>query len=385
MERKRFRILSTLLAIMLAVVLVMTLSYAGEKAKGPLEDFMQSAGQTVQKVEQEIIINKRENKRSNKLQWFAKFKNDTAWLHNPSKILLGSFDNMNKESFESSLNLEDTLKTTFPLIHIYTSWGSKPDEQFPELQVKAILEMGSLPVITWEPWLTDFNSADIPTLRSIDKRDVGGMNDVAKGLYDSYIRTWAKAAAKINQPVFLRLGHEMNDPYRYPWGPQNNPAKDYVAAWQHVHKIFKEEGATKIVWVWSPHPAYGFFNEYYPGSKYVDYIGTGVLNYGTVANWSKWWSFSEIFDKHYNEFSVFKKPIMISEFGSLEVGGERSQWFKEALHQLPERYPLVKSILFFHFSDDRTTTQQAVNWYFINDTKTVKAVITETKLWGENL
>jgi hypothetical protein len=64
-------------------------------------------------------------------------------LRNPPEILLGAFDNQNKESFESTINLEDTLKTTFPLIHIYTAWGSKEEQQFPALQVKAILELGS--------------------------------------------------------------------------------------------------------------------------------------------------------------------------------------------------------------------------------------------------
>ncbi|HSH67575.1 MAG TPA: glycosyl hydrolase, partial [Bacteroidia bacterium] len=277
---------------------------------------------------------------------------------------------------------EDTLKTTFPLIHIYSAWGSEPDEQFPELQVKTILEMGSLPVITWEPWLTDFDSEKIPGLKPLDKRDINGMSDVAKGKYDSYLKIWARAAAKIDQPIFLRLGHEMNDPYRYPWGPQNNSAKEFVAGWQHVYNLFKKEGATKVIWIWSPHPAYGFFDAFYPGNKYVDYIGIGALNYGTVANWSQWWSFADIFGKHYDELAVYKKPMMITEFGSLAVGGKREKWFSEALDQLPQKYPLVKSVLFFHFSNDKTTTQQTINWYFIHDSASVKAIKRAINSWN---
>jgi beta-mannanase len=382
MERKRFRIISILIALLIAIAIILFLSYAGKKSKGPIEDLVTGAGEAVQKVEQDIIISQREDKRADRLSWFKAYNDDSILLHNPAKILFGAFDNQNKESFESIINLEDTLKTTFPLIHIYTAWGSKPEEQFPELQVKTILEMGSIPVITWEPWLTDFDSEKFSGLRSIEKRDVGGMNDVAKGKYDVYIRQWAEAAAKIDQPIFLRVGHEMNDPYRYPWGPQNNSAKDFIAAWRHIHTIFKQEGATKISWVWSPHPAYGFFDAFYPGDGYVDYVGIGALNYGTVANWSKWWSFGEIFGKHYSELAVFKKPIIITEFGCLNVGGKREIWFEEALHQLPQKYPLVKSILFFHFSNDKTTTQQTIDWYIINDTASVKNIISEIKLWN---
>ena len=127
--RKRSRIITTLIAISISAGIVLFLSYAGRKSKGPLENLVTTAGEAVQNVEQRIIINQRENKRADKLQWFNAYKTDSTLIHNPAKILLGSFDNMNRESYESSINLEDTLKTTFPLIHIYTAWGSKDDEQ----------------------------------------------------------------------------------------------------------------------------------------------------------------------------------------------------------------------------------------------------------------
>ena len=72
---------------------------------------------------------------------------------------------------------------------------------------------------------------------------------------------------------------------------------------------------------------------------------------------------------------------MITELGCLTVGGNRSIWFKEALSDLPVKYPLVKSVLFFHFSDDRTTTQQSLNWYIKWDTATTQAIIREIQKW----
>jgi hypothetical protein len=381
MKTKLFRITSTLAALLLALGIVFGLSYAGDKSKGPIDNFFNYTGEVVTKVEKDIIVEKREVKRSDKLKWFEAYKNNIALLKKPSKMLLGAYDNDTKESFESIINLEDSLHTTLPLIQIYTAWGGKEEESFPVKQVKAILELGSLPVITWEPWLTAFDEENYPNLPSMDKRDKHGMADVAQGKYDFYLKKWADDAKKIEKPIFLRMGHEMNDPYRYPWGPQNNSAAEFVAGWKHVHDIFKQEGTNNIVWVWSPHPAYGFFKEFYPGDAYVDYVGAGVLNYGTVASWSKWWSFDEIFGKYYPQLSAFNKPIMISEFGSLAVGGKRGEWFANAMDSLPQKYPAIKSILFFHFSEDKTTTQQVLNWYIKDDTAVTKVIARKIKGW----
>ncbi|MBX7047023.1 MAG: hypothetical protein K1X86_14430 [Ignavibacteria bacterium] len=384
MIKKSHRILFTVLALVISVGIVVALSFAGSKTKGPLENLFSGAGDVVQKIENNVIYQSREKKRADKLAWFQEYKSNLEVLKNPNKILIGAFDNQAKENFESVINLEDTLKTNFPLIHIYTAWGSKPEEQFPKLQMESIYQLGSIPVVTWEPWLSDFDSKIIPNLKKPELRDKGGMNDVARGLYDSYIKKWAEDAKEINRPFFLRMGHEMNDPYRYPWGPHNNSAREFVSAWKHVHDIFKEVGADNVIWIWSPHPAYGYFEAFYPGSAFVDYVGVGTLNYGTVASWSQWWSFDEIFGNHYKELAAFKKPIMLTEFGSLGVGGSRGKWYSDALVDLPSQYPAVKAILFFHYSDDKTTTQQPLNWYVKYDTASTKAIIESIKSWSDS-
>ncbi len=378
---KKFRIISTFVALIIGIAIVLSLSFVGKKTKGPLEDFFSYTGDVVNKVEKKVIIAQREVKRSDKLKWFEAYKTNPVLLKDPKTILLGAYDNQTKESFESVVSLEDTLKTTFPLIHIYTAWGSKTEEEFPKLQVEDIIELGSLPVITWEPWLSDFDADKNPQLRKAEVRDKGGLNDINKGLYDTYISKWATEAAKIKQPIFLRVGHEMNDPYRYPWGPQNNSAKDFINAWRYIRQVFKAAGATNVIWVWSPHPAYGYFDAFYPGDAYVDYVGIGTLNYGTVASWSKWWSFKEIFGNYYKDLAKFKKPIILTEFGCLDVGGNRSQWFADALTDIPTKYPAVKALMFFHYNDDKTTTQQSINWYIRDDRKTSKAIADKIKTW----
>lgn len=379
------RILLTLLPLVAGLIIVFFLSYLGKQSRGPLANLLDKAGSAVTMVENKLIIEQRSDNRKSRLPWLKPYLADIEKLKQPKVILLGAYDNMSVESFSSMIDLEDSLKTTFPLMHIYSAWGSRPTQEFPHSQIQAIIDLGSIPVLTWEPWLTDFDAEQYPKLRKAELRDKGGLADIAKGAYDPYIKTWAKEASQINSPIFLRVGHEMNDPYRYPWGPQNNSAKDFVSAWRHIHKIFAASGAKNIIWVWSPHPSYGWFDAFFPGDKYVDYVGLNILNYGTVALWSKWWTFKEMFGTHYEELSAFRKPIMITEFGCLAVGGDRSKWIGEALASIPLEYPAVKSVLFFHFSSDMTTTQQAVDWTFKNDPKVLSTIVHTISNWPDSV
>ena len=137
---------------------------------------------------------------------------------------------------------------------------------------------------------------------------------------------------------------------------------------------FRAAGATNVVWVWSPHVAYEYWDLYYPGDLYVDWVATGVLNFGPIAQWSKWWTVAEIFGAKYERLASFGKPVMIAEFGSLAVGGDRAQWYREALTDLPNRYPAVKGVVFFQVRDDQTVTYQKVDWTFTDDSLVTGAV-----------
>ena len=382
MKSATLRIISTIAAVIISSLIVYALSHAGKETKGPIENAMTATGEVVKDIEKKLIVEQREDKREDRLNWLKPYRESKKLLEHPDRVLLGAFDNEMKESFENMVGLEDSLKTTFPLIHIYTAWGSKTEEKFPTGDVKNILDLGSIPVITWEPWLSDFNDEEYPGGQKPAEPDKNGMKDVAAGAYDTYIMQWADAAKKIGKPMFVRFGHEMNDGYRYGWGPQNNAPQDFIAAWIHVHDIFRKQGAKNIIWIWSPHPAYTF-KEFYPGDSVVDYIGVGVLNYGTVAPWSKWWTFNDIVGKFYDSVKGYKKPVMITEFGSLAVGGNRARWYAGALDSLPQRYPLIKSVMFFHFSRDNTTTQQTLNWYFKKDHAVTTAIVKEVGKWKQ--
>ena len=378
------RILYVILALFLGFLIVMVISTISKNTAGPIGTILNSAEAFIGGVEENIILGKRENKRSEKLKWFSAIREDKSKLINSKIMLLGASDNSQVDSYENIIDLEDSLRVTFPIIHIYKAWGEKREHEFPKIEVETIYELGSIPMIIWEPWVGAFSIQNYPNIEpSIEKRDKGSLASIASGNYDSYIVRWALGAKKFGHPVYLRFGHEMNDPYHYPWGPQNNFTQDYVDAWLHVYDIFKNNKVDNIIWVWNPHLSYDF-EGYYPGDNYVDVISFGILNFGTSLSWSKWWRFEELLSNSYDKLLKLNKPMMISEFGSLSVGGERSLWFKDAFTLIPKDYRAINSIVFFHYPNE-TSTDKSLDWYILEDKKVTNELIKQMKNWPDSI
>lgn len=297
-------------------------------------------------------------------------------LKNPDRLLVGTYDGAFPHTFRGFNQLEDQLDYKFSLVSFYVAWGDKPEQQFPTRMARTISEMGSVPIITWEPWVVDFDPKVRHNLPPLKEREYATLAAIARGEYDFHIVPWARAAAAFGKPIFLRFAHEMNDPYRYPWGPQNgNRPDDFKAAWIHVHQVFQKMGANNVIWIWSPHISMPWLEYYYPGDQYVDWIGIGVLNYGDVASWSRWWSFHQILEKSYPTLAKLGKPIMISELGSLTKGGNMTEWYRQAFYHLRHQYGGVKAIVFFNDPADRSMSPEwPLNWSITQDQRAVQLV-----------
>lgn len=375
------RILLVVTALLSVILAFLGLAYFGAKSEGPISRMLTVVGTAVSEIEAAMTELVRGPGREAHLQWFQPYRQHDSLLRNPDVVLLGAYDNLMPQSLDGVVKLEQAIGTTFPLIHFYTAWGDKPEQRFPTRLVRAIWNLGSIPVITWEPWLVDFESYRHPHLPLRTERDKGGLAAIAKGMYDFYIDQWAADAAEFGKPLFVRFAHEMNDPYRYPWGPPNNSVQDFLDAWRYVVTRFRQLGATNVIWVWSPHVAYDYY-PYYPGDEYVDWVATMALNFGTVAHWSRWWTFKEIFGDKYIYLAALNKPIMIAEMSSLAMGGDREEWFREALEDFPTKYPAVRSVLFFHNSSDATVTYQKLDWSFAGDSAVARVVSRSIAPWA---
>jgi Glycosyl hydrolase family 26 len=330
----------------------------------PVNERLTRVAQWMSDAEGDAVRSVRKGSRSDYLAPMKPVLNSMTALRNPPQTLFGVYDGGFPNTFAGMEQLEDQVRYRFPIISFYSSWGDKPDQQFPTRMVESIQRMGSVPMITWEPWVDDFDESLRKNLPPRAERDYASLRSIARQDYDFYIVPWAKAAAANKKPIFIRFAHEMNDPYRYPWGPQNgNRPDDFVAAWKHVHFLFQKFGATNVIWVWSPHISMPWFEFYYPGDEYVDWIGVGVLNYGTIASWSRWWSFHQILEKAYPVLLKLNKPIMISEFGTVGQGGDVYQWYSQAFYHMDHTYSRgVRAVIFFNQQRDATLPGYELNW-----------------------
>jgi hypothetical protein len=220
-------------------------------------------------------------------------------------------------------------------------------------------------IISWHnspPWGHDFNyfKGTYETVRSrgdlsLIDMDTGTvpLRDIANGLYDSAIRTWAQEAAAYGHPFFLRLDWEMNGGW-FSWGTtsgnQNTPA-DYVAAWRHFHDLASGAGATNVTWVWCPNLEFQGavpYSQLYPGDAYVDWTCLDGYNKGSSPN-----SFANLYSASYNDLLSLapSKPIMVGEVSSLEyASGSKASWITDALTtQLPQRFPSIKALIWFNW------------------------------------
>ena len=342
--------------------------FLGDKARRIAQRFSDVEGDVV-----------RDARKSSRDEYLAPMRPTLASVQNlrtPAVMLFGVYDGGFPNTFAGLEKFENNVQYKFPIISFYVAWGDKPTQRFPTRMVETINRMGSVPMITWEPWVVDFDEQQRPNLPKRAEREYASLAAVARGDYDFYIVEWAKAAAAYGKPMFLRFAHEMNDPYRYPWGPQNgNRPDDFIAAWKHVHLIFQKMSANNVLWVWSPHISMPWFEYYYPGPEFVDWIGVGVLNYGTIAAWSRWWSFHQILEKAYPALLKLNKPIMISEFGTLATGGDEYEWYRQAFYHIDHTYSRgIHALIFFNQESDMTMSAYPLNWSVLQDRRAVSFV-----------
>jgi hypothetical protein len=228
---------------------------------------------------------------------------------------------------------ESTIGRTLNVVQHFYSWTNT----FPSGLEQWDLQGGRTPLISW-----------------------GGtaLDPIISGSYDDMIRTRADQVKALGAPVFLRWCWEMNGNWSSCDGTHNNspgqtdgPGK-FVQAWRHIHDLFTAEGATNVVWVWSPNDrdipsdAWNHWANYYPGDGYVDWVGIDGYNWGTTQSWSSWTSFASLFTAVYSDYAS-RKPIMIAETASAEQGGSKAQWITDARTAMETQFPSIAAFLWF--------------------------------------
>ncbi|NJY63089.1 glycosyltransferase [Salinimicrobium sp. CDJ15-81-2] len=245
--------------------------------------------------------------------------------------------------------LEARNNINFDIISVYMAWNEENIEHFPDQLLNSIAVKNAVPMFTWEPWSSDFDLAEEnPDLR--ENRRI--FKYIHEGLFDDYIIKFADKLAHYNKPVFLRFAHEFNNP-AYPWSADggNTPA-DFKAAWRHVHEIMKDRGANEVMLVWNPWDPQGM-EQYYPGDQYVDWIGLTMLDYQGLNKSGAEVPFEELYLPFRNKLQWFtRKPVMLTEFGSLNLNGNQNSWLKNAMAKISGEFGEIGAVVLFNSAYD---------------------------------
>jgi len=233
------------------------------------------------------------------------------------------------------------------IIHRFQAWWGN-DRFLGKEWLDAVAKSGAVPMVTWEPWQR--NGAVEST-----KQRPRILKQIATGKYDAYVRKWARDAVAYHRPIVLRFMHEMNGDW-YPWSPgvNGNTPRAFKAAWRHVHDIFRNEGASNVSWEFSVVANAGdratsrhILNTYYPGSRYVDWVGVSGFNW-SLRRYGGSLSYDDVFRPSYEVVKTFNKPIIFSEVGTTSAQIKRSPaWVRDALTSTATRFPRVKALVWY--------------------------------------
>jgi hypothetical protein len=250
--------------------------------------------------------------------------------------------------------------------------------RFPGRAVTAIARSGAIPFIRLMP-RSDWTEG------RVDRRYALGA--IAGGRFDRALRRWARAAAATNIPLLVDFACEMNGDW-FPWsGTWNgggartgygNPRladgpERYRAAYRHLVRLFRVEGARNVTWVFhvdadsTPRAPWNSMRAYYPGDDYVDWIG--VSAYGAQSTSESWESLRAVLDRAYPRLVRISrgKPLMIAEFGIVEnpAQGSKGRWIARALEAVAaRRYPRIRGVSYWHANwqnEDGTQSRMRVD------------------------
>lgn len=234
--------------------------------------------------------------------------------------------------------------------NFFINWSTSFSFIVPSLQ--ALDKDQSQAMVTWEPW--EYNTQMINN-----------------GQLDNYIRDFARGVRSYKKILLLRPMHEMNANW-YPWAlgdSKVNTNTSYIQAWKHIVNVFRQEGATNAKFVWSINTESvgvgASFVGAYPGDGYVDYVGVDGYNWGTTQSWgSTWKTFDQTFSSSYQALTrISSKPVLIPEWASAEIGGNKAAWITDAFQQLVSaKYSRIVGVYWFDMkkeTDWRIDSSQA--------------------------
>lgn len=192
-----------------------------------------------------------------------------------------------------------------------------------------------------------------------------GYDQIIDGSKNEYIREFALDAKAYGHPIILVPFPEMNlNEEAWGYSINGNTAAKFVTAWRLVHGLFSGVNNVKFGLAYNnvsvPNEIGNRFEDYYPGSEYVDYVGVDGFNFTDPGL-----SFSQIFNGAMVKLAAYKKPIVIFSMGSI-AGPSKADWIRKGLGERVYEYGGVIAWVWFNQGG-------SLNWLVDSDPQSLEA------------
>ncbi len=286
------------------------------------------------------------------------------YLGPASSLTWGIFQPQAPDDFNELHWLESKMDYTFPILLNYTNFENKYKHPNLEYRLDNAYSQNVVLELTLQTAWTATGESNM-------------VYDVLDGEYDAFLTDYVNTIKEFGHPVLFRLGNEMNGD----WCPYSsyNTSKDteiFKEFYHYVYSFFEEAEVENVIWIWNPNgksfPNFNWNNElmYYPGDEYVDIIGLTAYNTGTYYEGENWTEFADLYDPIYEEYlEKYSQPMMITEFASSSVGGDKNQWIRNMFAQM-EMYPMIKVAIWWD-GCDWDAEGNVARPYFIDETQEI--------------
>lgn len=179
---------------------------------------------------------------------------------------LGVYETGAPQTYTPSVDFSRRINHRLNLAIYYSGWR----EPFQFGFANAAAAHGAIPLIQIDPYNTS-------------------LAKIAAGDYDTYLTSFAQEVHTWRKNVIISFGHEMNGDW-YSWGWKHTKPRVFVSAWQHIVKVFRDEGDYNVTWLWAVNiidmqsPAIPSPGAWWPGSSYVTWVG--IDGYYLKRSWT---------------------------------------------------------------------------------------------------
>ena len=293
--------------------------------------------------------------------------NEFLAITDPPSVFLGLYTSLSLQVSAAEIGQVDQWLGENGLTSQVAIAGTFMDLEFPNPEWNILHDLDA----AWSEGAVPFVNLAVGTT-SLGPRTA---QDVASGLLDAAIRTWASIYADWSQDgekrAFIAPLQEMNAGWvSYGLDPEN-----FKLAYARIQQIFLEEGVheSAVLWVFAPNgwslPGHEF-ERYYPGDNAADVVGFSAFNFGAcVSNGEGWDPYEVSIHPYLERMSRMapEKSIFLAQTGTVAQGGDKSSWLTESFGKIAD-FPMAQAVIYFNVSKPEAGAPlcNPVDWRIFN-------------------